>query len=167
MKHLFLLLGILFFTFACKKDPEVDLCKNGFLDIGETSVDCGGSCPPCPVVYQPNLYLKLNGKPITFQNKTITELNSNWYLNCSNDSIQLQFNLGPDISVGNYNMQQANTFGVVNGVNYNMSTAGYVGIYANDPNAQRVSGLFQTKLYIPGSFDTVFVSSGEFYDLPY
>ena len=32
----------------------VALCVNGVQDPGETGVDCGGSCPACPVVYKVN-----------------------------------------------------------------------------------------------------------------
>ncbi len=167
MKHLSLIFTIVLFTISCKKDPEVDLCKNGFLDIGETTIDCGGPCAPCATVYMPNLYLKLNGKPLTFQNKTITNLNNTWYLNCFNDSIQLQFNLGPDNAVGNYVMPNIYTFGVINGVNYNMSADGNLGIFFNDAVDKRISGLFQAKLFRAGFPDTVFVSSGEFFELPY
>ena len=168
MKHLSLLIVILLLTFSCKKkNDDVDLCKNGFKDIGETGVDCGGSCDPCPVVYLPNAYMKLNGIAVSFENKTISELNGNWFLNCFNDTIQMQFNLGPDISVGNYQMQPNNNFAVINGLNYTLTTNGNVGIYVNNTAAQRINGLFQTKFYHNGMVDTLFVTNGEFVDLPY
>ena len=168
MKHLSLFFVILLLTFSCKKkNDDVDLCKNGFKDIGETGVDCGGSCGPCPLVYMPNAYMRINGEPVTFANKSITEQNGNWFLNCFNDTIQIQFNLGPDISVGNYQMLPTNNFAVVNGLSYTLITNGNVGIYVNSTSTQRINGLFQTKFYHTGMVDTLFVTNGEFVDLQY
>lgn len=168
MKHLSLFIVILLLTFSCKKKNEdVDLCTNSFKDIGETGVDCGGSCDPCPVVYMPNAYMRINGEPVSFTNKSITEQSGNWFLNCFNDTIQMQFNLGPDISVGNYQMQNTDNFAVVNGLSYNLTTNGNVGIYVNNATAQRVNGLFQVKFYHTGMVDTLYVTNGEFVDLTY
>ena len=111
--------------------------------------------------------MRINGEPVTFANKSITEQNGNWFLNCFNDTIQIQFNLGPDISVGNYQMLPTNNFAVVNGLSYTLITNGNVGIYVNNTSTQRINGLFQTKFYHTGMVDTLFVTNGEFVDLQY
>ncbi len=79
----------------------------------------------------------------------------------------MQFNLGPDISVGNYQMQNTDNFAVVNGLSYNLTTNGNVGIYVNNATAQKVNGLFQVKFYHTGMVDTLYVTNGEFVDLTY
>lgn len=44
MKQLTLIFLTVFFLMSCEKE---DYCTNGLLDIGEESVDCGGSCGEC------------------------------------------------------------------------------------------------------------------------
>jgi hypothetical protein len=49
MKSKILLLAIVTITFfGCKKDDK-ESCSDGKQNQGETKVDCGGPCPPCPV----------------------------------------------------------------------------------------------------------------------
>jgi len=52
MKNYFLLACLFCTAFlpACNEDKEKDFCNNGMLDspAGETEIDCGGPCEPCP-----------------------------------------------------------------------------------------------------------------------
>lgn len=45
MKNLLILLTMAFIVISCSQNN----CSNGQLDSGETSIDCGGNCPPCPI----------------------------------------------------------------------------------------------------------------------
>ncbi len=156
---------------SCKKDPPVDKCKNGFKDIGEEGVDCGGNCPACVKVYIPGLSLKLNQTPITFDTRSFTQINNLWYLKFSNDSVQVQIEIGQDIVTDSlYDINSFNTFATIDGIIYpltNQYPSTNVGIMENITSDRRISGLFEAKFYRSGFTDTMRITSGRFDDLPY
>jgi hypothetical protein len=171
MKYLSIIFFILLSILACKKDEPADTCKNGFLDIGELGVDCGGKCPDCEKVYIPGLSIKLNGAAIPFENRSFTQENNFWYLKFWNDSIQVQVEIGEDIVVDSlYNINSINTFATIDGIIYPLKKpypSSNVGIIENIVQDSRISGLFEIKLYRNGFTDTMRITSGRFDDLPY
>lgn len=169
MKYPSIIFLVLFALPACKKEKPVDYCTNSLKDIGETGVDCGGTCKPCELVFSPNFFLKLNQTPVTFNSYTFSQNNNDWFLSCFNDSIQMYFNVGPTIDIGNYLIKPSGSFAFINGISYPLivQSSAVMGIYENFTTQNRISGLFNTKFYRAGFVDTMHVSSGEFVHLPY
>lgn len=171
MKYLSIIICCLFLFLGCKKkDESKDLCSNGFVDIGETGVDCGGACPECPVVFLPDLRMKLNSTNIPFATRSFTQVNNEWFLNFSNDSIQMQLHIGSIIEVdSNYSLQQANTHATINGISYPLITSinSVCAITEQFVDEEKISGQFNVQFYRNGFVDTMKVTSGEFTHLPY
>lgn len=172
MKYLALIFFTLFVLFACKKDTDSpDLCTNGYLDIGETGVDCGGPCKACQDTYYPYLSIKLNQQQITFTNKTFTETNNKWSLKFWNDSIQVQMELGETLIKDSlYDIASVNTFMTYFGIVYPLTTPYKpTNLAISDIAIQdrRISGYFSSKFYRAGFMDTMTVSGGNFLDLPF
>jgi hypothetical protein len=168
-KSTLLVFFLLFFVFlACKEDePKVDKCKNGFKDAGEKNIDCGGICPDCPVTYTPYLTLKINQVETSFSNRLLDYSGSQWTLSCDNDSTAFQFNLGSNGSVGAYPMSPAGTTCTFKGQVYSIVTDGNFAIDSHDTSIKRMSGFFNVKFTKAGTTDTLFITSGQFIDLPY
>ncbi len=170
MKYLSIIFCCLLFFSACKKDEPKNYCANGFKDIGEVGIDCGGSCDPCEQVFLPDLRIKLNGTTIPFSQRSFTQLNNIWYLNFSNDSIQMQLQIGSQMQAdSNYILDDAGSFATINGIQYPLitNTNSVCAILEIFPVEQRISGLFNVHFYRSGFLDTMKVTSGEFYHLPY
>ena len=67
MKTLTSIILLGFLAFSCSQQQD---CSNGQQDSGELGVDCGGSCPPCPVT-----------TPATPGNSTLQDIQGLWYNN--------------------------------------------------------------------------------------
>lgn len=96
-KHVVFLVipAILLIFSACKEEKPVKApCQNGFLDAGETGIDCGGNCPPCIPVDIPLLYVECNGDQVNISAKSLTYSNGSWSLQISNDTLSIQIALG-------------------------------------------------------------------------
>lgn len=171
MKNLSIIFLSLFLIISCKKDTPVDTCTNGFKDIGEENVDCGGNCKPCEKVVIPSLSLKLNNKPISFGTRSFTQENNLWSLKFSNDSIQVQIEVGNTIVTDSlYNVNSINTFASINGIVYPLTIShptSNIGFLEYLTSEQLVSGLFQVKFYRNGFTDTMRMTSGEFRDISF
>ena len=48
---LWILAASLFVLYGCPQDdpPFIDPCEDGIQNFGESGIDCGGDCCPCPV----------------------------------------------------------------------------------------------------------------------
>lgn len=153
-------------TAACKKkDPEIDPCLNGQLDAGETAVDCGGSCAPCPQTDYPHAGFTANG---TARSASIHDLtyNNGWQLHAGTDSISLILNLGNDGTVGTYQMSPSGSSAVYNGTAYPTLATGIYSISEHNQTDEKLSGYFQGKFVrVPG--DTLYITNGYFEYLPY
>lgn len=161
------LIAMLSIFSACKEEEVVDKCTNGFLDPGESGIDCGGNCDPC-IPYEPaSLYLECNGTPITFSIKTLSYANSTWTLNAHNDSLSFQFNLGSNGSVGTYIMNPVGSYATKNGTTYLNTSNGMYSISAHNTDDQKMSGFFQADFSRTGYLDTMKVRNGQFEFLPY
>lgn len=154
-------------TASCKKDeePSIDPCLNGQLDAGETAIDCGGSCGPCPSTEYPYAGFTVNGTALIASSKQLT-YNNGWTLNLTADSVTLQLNIGNDGSVGTYTMSPSGSMASLDGVNYNTLASGIYSISAHNPATEKLSGFFQGKFVrVPG--DTLYITNGFFEYLPY
>lgn len=154
-------------TAGCNKEEEVtiDPCLNGQLDAGETAVDCGGSCGPCPVTDYPYAGFTAGGVTGIASVKQLS-YNNGWTLNVATDSISLQLNLGNNGAVGTYTMSASGSSANVDGVNYNTLASGVFSISEHNTTTHKLSGFFQGKFVrVPG--DTLYVTNGFFEYLPY
>lgn len=153
---------------SCKdKEVAVDKCSNGFVDGGETGVDCGGNCTPCIPYEAASIYLECNGVSVPISNKTLTYQNNVWILNANNDTISFQFNLGTIGNVGTYSMNPNGSYASKNGNYYlNCSDATYA-ISDHNLSTNKMSGFFEANFSRTGFSDTLKVRSGQFSYLPY
>ena len=104
---------------------------------------------------------------MAFDAKTMSYDNSTYSLSFSNDTINVQLNLGSDGSVGNYNISPAGTSGAYNGVQYTAFVNGQHAINEHNLNDKRMSGFFSIDFYRPGTTDTLKITGGQYEDLPY
>jgi len=172
-----LLISVLI-LFSCKpKEDMKDPCTNGFKDPGETNIDCGGNCPPCPTVYIPTVLLNLNGTPYSFSTKNLSFSSNTYSLSFSNDSIICQINLGSNGVINTYPITPSGTiltkitnYGQPSAVTrtYNNITDADCAISEHNTIEKRMSGFFSLKFYQAGfGNDTIVISAGEFTDLNY
>lgn len=147
---------------SCKEKETVDTCSNGFFDPGEEGLDCGGNCAPCEVSYVSSNFLKLNGLDMGFSNASINFDGSIYALQLSNDTIDIQINLGTDGSVGSFSIPQSGTICTYNGVSYPNITNATSAISANDQANQLMSGFYQINFYRTGFTDTIKITEGQF-----
>jgi len=160
--------AILLIFSACKEEkPAKAPCENGFLDAGETGVDCGGNCPPCVPVEIPLLYIECNGIPVSMSSKSLTYSSGNWSLLISNDSLSFQFALGNTGTVGTFPLSSAGSYAAKNGVYYLNSSNGSYSISAHDTTNNKMSGFFQADFSRTGFSDTLHVRNGQFEFLSY
>lgn len=72
MKKITVLLIIVLTVLGCSQQQD---CSNGQLDSGETGIDCGGNCPPCPATNPPaptnSIIQDIQG--LWYNNLTVTE----------------------------------------------------------------------------------------------
>jgi len=154
--------------FGCKeKDPIVDPCSNGFIDAGETGVDCGGKCPPCSIYNPPSLYMELNGTPISMVSKSIDTSAGNFILLTGNDSLSFQFNLGNTLSIGTFPMNTNGTIGIRNSNYYLNASNGTLSLSAVDTAKHYLSGFLQVNLSRTGFSDTLKIKNCQFDYIPY
>lgn len=163
-----LIASILIIFSSCKhKKIEIDQCQNGFLDAGETKIDCGGICAACKEDKTPYLFLNLNGKEISFQPKKINLINSNYYLVVENDTINFNINLGPKLNFGTKIIPILNTNGQMNLIAYPNASNGIYTVNKIDSINKTVSGFFDVKLSKQNPDDTLFITGGQFSYLSY
>ncbi len=158
---------ILIFT-ACKKDTDTkDACTNGFLDIGEQGIDCGGTCSPCIVNEPEYMYMECNGAPVNFPNKNLQQVNNNWILTASNDTLSIQLNFGTDTTNGIHVLQGSGNLINYHSVLYSNMTGGTYGIFYNNPVSKKMGGFFQAKFWRSGFDDTLWIENGQFEYMKY
>lgn len=163
-----LIASILIIFSSCKdKNIKIDQCQNGYLDAGETKIDCGGVCNPCKEIETPYLFLKLNGKDISFQPKKIYSSNNIYYLIAENDTINLNINLGTNLNVGTYPISPTNTNGQMNLIAYPNASNGIYSFNKIDTINRKISGFFDVKLSRQNPDDTLFITGGQFSYLSY
>lgn len=174
MKVVFtLLIAMLVIFSACKKkEAEVNKCENGYLDPGETAPDCGGKCPPCENTAPALFYVEMNGSEIMLSSRELNYDQGNWSLVMTNDSLNIQLNLGSDGNVGTFPMQNQGTFAFKNGTNYPIQEMGSYSISAHDQAARKMSGFFQIRFLRqfpnnPLLYDTLELTSGQFENMNY
>ncbi len=163
----------LLLTVSCKKDkdPEINPCMNGQLDPGETQIDCGGSCGPCPSTEFPSAGFTVNlyGDSETELSASIRELtvNGNWSLRVGNDSIDVRMNLGNSGMTGTFAMNPTGSYASYNGVNYPTLSSGIYTISAHNTTTEKMSGFFHAKFSRGVIGDTLYITNGYFEYLPY
>lgn len=158
---------LLIFSSCAKKEKAIDPCSNGFVDAGETGVDCGGNCAPCAIYNPPSLYLELNGTPLSMSQKNISLSAGNYILTASNDSLTFKFNLGNSLSVGTFPMSTSGTLAVKNGIYYLVSSEGTNSISSLDTISNTASGFLQVNYSRTGFADTLKVRNCQFDFIPY
>jgi hypothetical protein len=173
MKFISVTTILIFLLFSCKKKEEaVDKCTNGFKDPGETNIDCGGKCAPCPTVYFPSVQCLYNGKTTGFSSFELDHSSSNYSLKFYNDSLYVQLNLGIYDTVATYDITPNGSFITKSNTSFNYTyndiSSAKVSISEHDKSARRMSGFFTVDFYQANSgADTVRISSGSFTDLLY
>jgi hypothetical protein len=164
---LIVIIGLLL-TVACNKEeePVINPCMNGQLDPGETSIDCGGTCGPCPDPEYPSAGFSFNGISTSASTKQLTYTND-WKLYVANDSVSVQVNLGNEGVIGtDTTMSASGCYAYLNGVSYPTLVSGIYSITSHNVSTQKLSGFFQAKFVrVPG--DTLFITDGYFNYLPY
>ena len=160
---------VLVLTAACKKDdePTINSCLNGQLDSGETAVDCGGACGPCPSTEFPSAGWNVYTTAISAETKQLT-YTDRWMLHLANDSISMNLNLGNNGAVGTYTMDPAGSNVTYNGITYTNLTSGVFSISWHNTTTHKMSGFFHGKFIrpaVPG--DTLRITNGFFEYLPY
>lgn len=152
---------------ACKEDEPVDPCTNGFLDPGETAPDCGGDCPPCANTPVSFLNLTVNGLNTPMPNRELSYNGSDWSLQMSNDSLNIQIGYGSTGVVGTYPIDPAGSYLLKNGTLYTGQTEGTYSISEHNTADDLMSGFFQIKFFRPGFIDTVHITGGQFENFTY
>ena len=168
MKNTLFYLAAMIAIFSSCKEKEViiDACSNGFLDPGETGIDCGGNCAPC-IPYEPStIYLECNGIPMSMPIKTLV-YDTSWLLTAANDSLTFQFNLGNSGTIGNFDLPTLGSFATKNGIFYMNSSNGVYAISAHNLTTKKMSGFFQANFFRNGFSDTLKVRNGQFEFLSY
>lgn len=168
MRILCLLTAMLTIFSACKKDEEpVDPCTNGFLDPGETSVDCGGNCAPCTTTQPEYFTLFIDGQIATMTYRELFYDGTAWSLQMSNDSISMQISLGTSATLQTSPVPTSGTYAFVNGFEYPIQLNGTYSISEHDLSTQTMSGFFEIDFLrlvsaSPTTYDTLKVSGGQF-----
>lgn len=163
----------LLLTVSCKKekDPEINPCMNGQLDAGETAIDCGGSCGPCP-----STELPIAGFTVNLYGEDETELGAStkilthpgdWKLQVGNDSIQVNLNLGNTGATGTFTMSAVGSTASYNGLNYPNLASGTYTISGHNTTTEKMSGFFHAKFSRGVAGDTLYITDGYFEYLPY
>ncbi len=155
--------AILLIFSAGKKDKDTeDTCTNGFLDAGEQGIDCGGTCSPC-IVHEPEyMYMECNGVPVNFPTKNLQQVNNNWILTASNDTLSIQLNLGTDTTIGIHAFEGPGNLINYHSVMYSNMTGGTYGIFYNNLVTKKMGGFFQAKYWRTGFDDTLWIQNGQF-----
>lgn len=169
----FSLAMLMIFSSCTKEDTEtIDKCSNGFLDAGETNVDCGGNCPPCSESHEPFLSVIINDQTSPMTNKVLHYDQGYWALEMSNDSISIQLALGSDGSIGAHPIQMSGSYAYYNGVNYQQFAGGTCYIISHNSTDKEMSGFFNAKFLHqistnPSVYDTLVLSNGQFEYMTY
>ena len=80
----------------------------------------------------------------------------------SNDTLDIQLDLGTNGDVGSYTMSPLNSNCDYYGINYPVLSDANFAINYHDTAANRMSGFFQAKFSRPGFVDTVRITNGQF-----
>ena len=170
----FFALAMLVIFSACNKDEPtaVNKCSNGFIDPGETGVDCGGNCPPCNNTYPSFLSVIINGQTSPMTTKELHYDQGYWSLQMSNDSMDIQLALGNDGSVGAHPILMSGSYAYYNGVQYQQFAGGTCSIISHNTTDQEMSGFFGAEFLLqtstnPSVYDTLKLSNGQFEHMPY
>ncbi|MCE2711043.1 MAG: hypothetical protein LW688_00715 [Cryomorphaceae bacterium] len=158
---------LLIISSCSKKENPIDPCSNGFVDAGETGVDCGGNCSPCIVYNPPSMYMELNGLPLSMSQKSISLSAGNYILTASNDSLTFKFNLGSSLSIGTFPMNTSGTLALKNGAYYLVSSEGTNSISSLDTVSKIVHGFLQVNISRSGFTDTLKIRNCQFDYIPY
>jgi len=163
-------LVFLFFALSCEKEPEAapGNCNDGFLNNGETGIDCGGPCPPCLEPEISSFNAAFNGVLSSF-NVFDASYDGTFYLHAKNDSIDLYLRFDnienppegeenwPFLDIGEPILE-------MNGVTYTEFAPNSF-IFLSDNTNNKITGFFQLRL--PIGEDTMRVNTGSFYFIPY
>jgi hypothetical protein len=169
-KYLYLLVfpAILLIFSACKEEkPAKAPCENGFLDAGETGIDCGGNCPSCTPVEIPLLYVECNGGEVNMTSKSLTYSNGSWALLISNDTLSIQIALGNSGTIGTFPLIGGGSYATKNTQYYMNCSNGIYAISAHNTTTHKMSGFFQADFSRTGFNDTLHVRNGQFEFLTY
>lgn len=157
--------------FACKEEDVVDPCTDGYLSVGETAVDCGGNCPPCPEPEEISYaFAKFNDVKWDFKSFEIAYSGNYYFLaDYENDTlaIEMKLNFGNGDTLGARPISPLNNYVKVtdkqlNHVdNYNVLGSGTVVFSELDQVDNQISGFFSAKL-AQGFNDTIKVTNGQF-----
>ena len=167
------IISFLFFTMiiifsSCKKNEEqVPTCENGFLDIGESGIDCGGSCAPCSNNEPSYMSFDCNGVPLVMQTKVLSYNNGIWSLAANNDTFSIQLNLGSNGAIDVYNTNPQGSVVIKNGVYYLNANNGTHAFYYHDTINKKMGGFFQIDFSRDGFDDTLRIQNGQFENLYY
>jgi hypothetical protein len=158
---------LIIFSSCKKKDAPTNPCENGFLDIGELGIDCGGNCTPCVNNVPSYMAFECNGVPLVMQTKELTYNNGIWSLAANNDTFSIQLNLGSNGQVDVYNTNPMGSLAINNGIYYLNANNGTHAFYYHDTINKKMGGFFQIDFSRDGFDDTLRIQNGQFENLFY
>jgi len=168
MRALYIIIAMLTIFSSCKKEEDpVDPCTNGFLDPGETSIDCGGDCAPCSTTQPEYFTIFVDGQLAAMTSRELLYDGTAWSLQMSNDSISMQISLGNSGTIQTSNIPAAGTYAYINGAEYPIQLNGTYSISEHDLSSQIMSGFFGIDFLreistSPSIYDTLRISGGQF-----
>jgi len=170
MKHcLFLLLAFAIAGLsACSDENKPDPCTNGVLDsqVGETEIDCGGPCEPCPPFA--TLTATLAGFPYVassiYGQVSGTAIEIVTY-GSSNASIQFSF-VGADLNTP-LPITDAEFYDSNDNYTKELSDTGSVRLTSIDAVRKIISGRFSFRGTRNGDISTKTVQNGQFANVRY
>jgi len=161
-------------TLSCSKKQvqQEPSCTDGFLNNGETGIDCGGPCAPCLGLTNPVFFATFNGQ-FTYFNNVSVQYGDTIYIHAITDSIQVNLSF-KNLTVPDENnqlnpiVQSVLPFVSYFNTDYSNINPQYSVISLSKNENNRISGLFQ--LFLPHGFenmDTLKVVNGTFENIAY
>lgn len=166
----FLFLGFIFFVLACNKSEDTNLgnCSDGFMNNGETGIDCGGPCLPCDIPEIATFSAAFYGS-LAYFSIVESSYDGTFYVHGQNDSIQiwLRFDNIQNPAEGQHPWPLLDIGAPIiqyNGTNYNEFADNSLVLITENAN-NKISGYFQLSLPLNG--DTLQISGGNFSNVNY
>ncbi len=167
-------LGLLTLFYACDKDPKPQepSCSDGILNNGESGVDCGGPCAPCPPFTGQVFFAIFNGELTNF-NQVQVAYGDTIHIAATTDSVQVNL-IFKNLTVPDETSQlNPLIYGIMplvtyNDVEYTQFDSTYTVVVLTKNENNKLSGLFQLRLpHGLNNMDTLRVINGTFENLPY
>jgi hypothetical protein len=144
--------------------PVLPDCMDAIQNQGETGIDCGGPCDPCPSV----MSAKVDGTDWHSAGSVNSLVNdSSIIILAGNGSSTLSLIYTGPFTNGTYNLDAASYVLTATNTNY-LSSSGTITFQSWNFESKEVAGTFSFKAFdASGSGDTVNVTNGQFNYVPF